>query len=154
MEQPFDGIDEADNKNLGVVLKFFASKLPVYYSNPQLTWLLTILTILQKLLPWNAGGNHWVYAAGHGLPSRLIAMDDDTLSLSCSIFPSRESWSIFQDFLDSNHQQALNGKRCATSPAWKYFSNNIKHHLHAFCGLANTPAFGGWLWNHIPNDTR
>ena len=113
MEQPFDGIDEIYKQNLGVVLKFFVSKLPLYYSSSRMTLLLTVLDIPPDLLP----SSHSLYT--HfivPLPSRLKTMDDNALGLH-NVFSyfSLQNWNIFRDFLDSGHPQALDRKRHATA---------------------------------------
>jgi hypothetical protein len=110
MEQPFDDIDEVYKRNLGVVLEFFASKLPPYYSSSRLTLLLTVLDIPPHLLLpfWSKGTIP--------LPSRLQEMDHDALDLYNIIPPfPRQSWKIFRDFLNSGHPQALDGQRYATA---------------------------------------
>jgi len=104
--QPIDDADEIYNKNLALVLDFFASKLHLYYSSSRLTLLLT------SVLPSKPN-----YLRPHSipLPSKLKITDADSLDLHTAggHFQRKSYWRIFQDFLDFNHPLALDKRRYA-----------------------------------------
>ena len=104
MEQPIKDADKLYNKNLGVVLSFFASKLQLYYSSSRLTLLLTFLSASEP----NYLGTYVI-----PLPSRLKFFDDSALGLhSAGGFYSGDCyWKIFQDFLDSGNPLALDERK-------------------------------------------
>jgi len=105
MEQPIDDGDEIYNKNLALVLDFFASKLHIYYSSSRLTLLLTFLStanpdfLLTRCIP---------------LPSRLKISDQDALDLNSGVDWGGECYRhIFQNVLHSNDPLALDERRYA-----------------------------------------
>jgi len=105
MEQPTEDADKLYNKNFGIVLRFFASKLQLYYSSSRLTLLLTFLSASEP----NYLGTYVV-----PLPSRLKKIDDNALGLHSAggFYLGDCYWKIFQDFLDcSDAPLALNGKK-------------------------------------------
>jgi len=104
-EQPMDDADEIYNKNLELVLDFFASKLHLYYSSSRLTLLLTFLSTRKP---------DYLRTDNIPLPSRLKITDDDALGLHSAgsyYYPAVCYWQIFQDFLDSNHPLALDEQK-------------------------------------------
>ena len=105
MEQPLDGVDEIYHQRLGEVLNFFTSKLPLYFSSSRLTLLLTLFVI-------PSDSPHF-WADLIPLPSRLKMMDRDALGV-LSAYLSTDG-NIFQNFLDSGHPLALDGRRYATA---------------------------------------
>jgi hypothetical protein len=118
IEQPFDGIDEVYKQNLRLVLEFFVSKLPLYYSSSRLTLLITLLDIPPELhsLDWHPLNYENRIDIAVPLPSRLKTVDYDALGLlNVFIPPSPQHWDIFQDFLNSGHPQALNREQHATA---------------------------------------
>jgi hypothetical protein len=105
MEQPIEDADKLYNQNLAIVLKFFASKLPLYYSSSRLTLLLTFLS---------ASGPKYLGTYLIPLPSRLQTADDHALGLhSAGGFHGGDCyWKIFQEFLDSSDVPlALDGQK-------------------------------------------
>ena len=108
MEQPIEDADSLYNQNFAIVLDFFASKLPLYYSS---SW----LTLLVTLLPGSKDG----YLRTHiiPLPSRLQIADDNAFGLKklAGYFPPKGEcpWQIFQDFLHSSNPLALDERRYA-----------------------------------------
>jgi len=106
--QPIDDADEIYNKDLALVLDFFASKLHLYYSSSRLTLLLTFLSNSDAyfLRPYVVP-----------LPSRLKITDEEALDLR-NVGGGWEArhWHIFQDFLDSNNPLALDDRRYAVAP--------------------------------------
>jgi hypothetical protein len=113
MGQTFDGIDEIYNQKLGVVLDFFISKLQIYYSSSRLTLLLTALDIP----PGHLDPSEDSSADTIPLPPRLQAMDSNAHCLLrlFSFLDFRATCGIFQDFLNSGHPLALDGRRHATA---------------------------------------
>jgi hypothetical protein len=97
-----------------VVLEFFVSKLPLYYSSSQLTLLLTGLAIPSDLLL----NSHDILEniAFPELPSKLKTMDLHALALHrIFTYVPAGNCNIFQDFLGSGHPQALDSQRYATA---------------------------------------
>ena len=109
MEQPIEDADKLYNKNLAIVLNFFASNLQLYYSSSRLTLLLTFLSV-------SAPNRFRTYIIP--LPRRLKISDDNALGLhdaggSCV---HNCYWNIFQDFLHfSKAPLALDERRYATA---------------------------------------
>jgi len=101
--QPFDDAGEIYNKNLALVLDFFASKLHLYYSSSRLTLLLTFLS---------SNESDYLQTDAILFPSRLKITDEDPLHLR-NIGSDRVApcWHIFQDFLNSNDPLALDERR-------------------------------------------
>ena len=103
-EQPIDDGDDIYNKNLALVLDFFASKLHVYYSSSRLTLLLTLLSF---------NGSNYLLTHHIPLPSRLKIADEDALDLygAGGLHRAMGDWKIFEDFLHSNDLLALDERR-------------------------------------------
>ena len=101
------------NQKRSEVVNFFTPKLPVYFSSPRLTLLLTLLDIPPDRLPPIRS------VLGHiiPLPSRLKIMDDNAFGLSSVSHPSElgVDWNTFRDFLDSDYPLALDGQKHATA---------------------------------------
>jgi len=106
IEQPIEDADKLYNQNLSLVLDFFASKLPLYYSSSRLIFLLTFLF---------ASGPNLLGTYAVPLPSRLQIADDNALRLHRAGHDYYEKchWKILQDFLDSGHPLALDQRRYA-----------------------------------------
>jgi len=106
IEQPIEDADQLYNQNLSLVLDFFASKLPLYYSSSRLTLLLTFLP---------ATGPNYFATYIIPLPSRLEIADDSALGLhgASRLWPKKCYWKIFQDFLGSGDPLALDQRRYA-----------------------------------------
>ena len=108
IEQPIEDADNLYNQNFAIVLNFFASKLPLYYSS---SWLTLLVTLLR--------GSKDGYLRTHiiPLPSRLQIADDNAFSLKKldGYFPPKGEcpWQIFQDFLHSSNPLALDERRYA-----------------------------------------
>jgi len=107
LEQPIDDADEIYNKSLAMVLDFFASKLPLYYSSARLTLLLTFLS---------TSAPDYLRTYIIPLPSRLKITDDDALALhEAAGYNKTRPWQIFQDFLESSDPLALDERRYAVA---------------------------------------
>jgi hypothetical protein len=103
-------MDEVYKQKLTVVLEFFVSKLPLYYSSSRLTLLITLLE--DVLLGYHTGPRNYLFS----LPSRLETLDNNALRLHKIIFTGLSEYSsIFQVFLNSSHPLALNRQRYATA---------------------------------------
>src|SRR5258707_3281811 len=103
MEQTFDGVDEIYNQRLGEVLRFFASKLQLYYSSSRLTFLLTL---------WDLPADSFRYVATSPYIIPLLSKLKMVHRYALSFFSKNyftENCYIFRDFLDSGHPLALNG---------------------------------------------
>jgi len=100
IEQPIDDADEIYNKNLALVLDFFASKLHLYYASSRFTLLLTCLS---------ASGPNYLGTHTIPLPPRLKITDKDALDLHAAgpWYADKCHWKVFQDFLHSNDPLAL-----------------------------------------------
>ena len=125
-------MDQVYNQRLGEVLDFFSSKLQPYYSSSRSTLALTLLDIAPCIL--NLMGYFSIDIIP--LPPRLMVIDSDAHGLltffSGYYFP--EGWDIFQDFLNSDHPLALDGRRYATasSACLKiiFIYNQAPHYWH------------------------
>jgi len=109
IEQAIDDADEIYNKNLVLVLDFFASKLHLYYSSSRLTLLLSFL--------WTSTPEY-LRTSIIPLPSRLKITDDHALGLHEAAgfhFQEENYRKIFLDFLDSNGPLALDERRYAVA---------------------------------------
>jgi len=104
MEQPTEDADTLYNQNLTIVLNFFASKLPLYYSSSWLTLLLTFLP---------ASEHNILDTYAIPLPSSLAIADGNAFSLykAGGDYHTKCYWKIFQDFLNSGNPLALNKRR-------------------------------------------
>ena len=106
-EQAIDDADEIYDKNLALVLDFFASKLHLYYSSSRLTLLLTLMSDSDP---------QYLQTDVITLSSRLKITDDDALGLYSTSDNCPDSYrKIFQDFLNSDHPLALDERRYAVA---------------------------------------